>query len=236
MGGTSPRPGPVTFTFGGRGQRARMSWYADLDTRTMVASGDHVRAIGWLDSDQPFAQGEVPPEFLGRLDEFVRQAGLSASALSFPAFCGVHECELCDRPADPRAFGPCGAGNFGVPQGEVLYVAPELVGHYVRVHSYRPPAEFVAAVMASPLPDTHEYQTLAESFGRLHRAEWDRAFQRQIDHAGRVARERGGTDEAIWEAVRTYCGMWTLEMFERVRAAMPAAEPVAAPDTGRRIG
>ena len=106
------------------------------------------------------------------------------------------------------------------------------MAHYVRVHRYRPPAEFVAAGMASPLPDTTEYRPLAEPFARLHRAEWDRAFQRQIDHAGRWARERGGTDTAVWEAVRTFCGMWTPEMFERVRAAMQDAEPGAAADRG----
>ena len=131
-----------------------MSWYPDLDTHTMVACGDHVRAIGWLTSGQPFQQGEIPPGFLARLDEFVRLAGRSAEALSFPAFAGFHERELCDRPADLRAFGPAGRGNLGVQSGSMLNVAPELVAHYVGVHRYWPPAEFVAAVLASPLPDT----------------------------------------------------------------------------------
>jgi hypothetical protein len=200
-----------------------MSWYQDLDTRTMVASGDHVRAIGWLAAHQPFQQGVVPPGFLARLDEFVRLAGRSAEALSFPAFGGLHECDLCSRPTDPHTLGPCGCGNLGIPDGQALFVAPELVAHYVRVHSYQPPAQFMAAVMAAPLPDTPEYRALAEPFARLHRAEWERAFQRQIDHAGRWAREHGGTEEAIWEAVRTFCGMWTPEMFERVRTAMRSA-------------
>ncbi len=143
-----------------------MSWYQDLDTHTMVASGDHVRAIGWLAGDQPFQQGDVPPGFLARLDEFVRLVGRSAEALSFPAFGGLHECELCDRPADPHALGPCGCGNLGVPDGLALFVAPELVAHYVRVHSYQPPAQFLAALMAAPLPDTPEYRAMAEPFAR----------------------------------------------------------------------
>jgi hypothetical protein len=205
----------------------RMSWFQDLDTHTMVASGNHVRAIGWLASDQPFPQGEVSPGFLARLEAHVRLAGRSAEALSFPAFGGFHECELCDRPGDPGSFGPCGTGNLGVPDGSMLYVAPELVAHYVRVHRYQPPAEFVAALMAAPLPDTPEYGALAEPFARLHRAEWERAFQRRIEHAGRRAQERGGTDEAVWEAVQSFCP-WTAEMFERVRTAMQEAEQNAA--------
>jgi hypothetical protein len=224
--------GPVSIITSSAAE-AGMSWYQDLDAYTMVASGDHVRAIGWLTCGQPFQQGEVPPTFLARLDQFVRLAGRSAEALSFPAFGGFHECELCDRSADPRAFGPCGYGNLVVPDGPVLYVAPELVAHYVRVHHYQPPAEFVAAVIASPLPDTPEYRALAEPFARLHRAEWERAFQRQIDHAGKWALERGGTDEAVWEAVRTFCGSWTAEMFERVRTAMRTGEPAASADPPR---
>jgi hypothetical protein len=202
-----------------------MSWYPDLSTQTMVASGDHVRAIGWLSSDQPFPQGEVSAEFMSKLDEFVRLAPRSSEALSFPAFGGWHECEFCERPSDPRALGPRGYGNFGVPDGGVLYIAPELVAHYVRVHGYQPPAEFVGAVMASPLPDTPEYGVLVEPFARLRQAEWDRFFQRQIDYAGKWAFEHGGTEEAIREAVNMYC--WyprTESQFERVKKAMRDAE------------
>ncbi len=210
-----------------------MSWYPDLSSQTMVASGDHVRAVGWLSSDQPFQQGEISSEFMSKLDEFVRLAGRSADALSFPAFGGWHECEFCEPPADPRALGPRGYGNFGVPDGDVLYVAPELVAHYVRVHSYQPPAEFVTAIMNSPLPDTPEYRLLAEPFARLRQAEWDRFFQRQIDYAGKWALENGGTDEAVWKAVRMYC--WnpqTESDFERVKKAMRAAEAGQTPSNG----
>jgi hypothetical protein len=50
-----------------------------------------------------------------------------------------------------------GIGNFGVPSGDLLFVAPEMVVHYIEQHGYRPPAEFVAAVFRSPLPDTEDY-------------------------------------------------------------------------------
>jgi hypothetical protein len=198
-----------------------MSWYADLGTATMVATGDHVRAIGWLASDRIYPRGDVPAEDLAQLRQFVRLASASAEALDFPAFAGFHTCELCGEVNDGR--------NFGVPAGGLLYVAPGMVAHYVAHHGYSPPAEFLTALADSPLPDTSEYRSLAEPFARLHRAEWDRRLQRQIDHAGRWALERGGTDEAVWQAVRTFCGMWTNEMFERVRGAMQAAEPGIAP-------
>ena len=43
-----------------------------------------------------------------------------------------------------------------MPAGSILYVAPEMVSHYVNVHEYLPPKDFVEAVMAGPLPGCNE--------------------------------------------------------------------------------
>jgi hypothetical protein len=155
-----------------------MSWYQDLDKHTLVATGDHVRAVGWLSSDHPFTRGNVPAEFSARLREFVRLAGDSADALYFPVFAGFHTCELCDEFHDNR--------NFGVPAGEPLYVAPGMVAHYVERHGYCPPPEFITAVMASPLPGTSEYQAVAE-FRRRHQEWWQALLKRQQAQAGQNA-------------------------------------------------
>jgi hypothetical protein len=148
-----------------------MSWYPELGTETMVAVGDHVRAVGWLCSDHPFTRGSVPAEFLARLREFVRLAGDSAKALYFPAFGGFHTCELCGEFHDIR--------NLGVPAGEVLYVAPGMVAHYIEQHGYAPPADFVDAVMASPLPATAEFRATAKPFYDRHCLWWEAFFARQ---------------------------------------------------------
>ncbi len=45
--------------------------------------------------------------------------------------------------------GIMGNGELWVPgAGSLVYVAPVLVAHYVEVHSYRPPQEFVDAILA----------------------------------------------------------------------------------------
>jgi hypothetical protein len=87
--------------------------------------------------------------------------------LYFGAAAGYHTCEFCGRAH--------GTGNFGVLSDDLLFVAPEMVVHYVREHGYRPPAEFIAAVLHSPLPDTEEYQLLTEPFYHLHKAQIQRA-------------------------------------------------------------
>ena len=148
-----------------------MSWYPDMGQESMVAEGDHVRAVGWLDSDRPHTQGPVPPEFLNRLREFVRLSNASAEALYFGAFGGFHTCDICGQAHDSR--------NFGVPAGGLLFVAPAMVAHYVEVHGYCPPAEFVAAVAASPLPDTPEYRAACSGFRELHKRRVEEIVRQQ---------------------------------------------------------
>ena len=52
---------------------------------------------------------------------------------------------------------------------DLLFVAPEMVVHYIEEHGYSPPAEFVEAVLRAPLPDTEEYQLMTEPFWHRHR-------------------------------------------------------------------
>ena len=145
-----------------------MSFFPDMGCETMVAAGGHVRAIGWLHPDHPYTKGAVSAEFLTRLKEFAARSGESAEALYFGAFGGFHTCEFCGK-----AHGIC---NFGIPSGDLLFVAPEMVVHYIEKHSYCPPPEFVAAVLRSPLPDTEEYQVLTEPFWHLHKERIQRAI------------------------------------------------------------
>ena len=146
-----------------------MSFFPDMGCKSMVAAGTHVRAIGWLHPDHAYDKGEVTAEFLTRLKEFTARSGHSAQALYFGASGGLHTCEFCGRAH--------GIGNFGVPSGDLLFVAPEMVVHYIEQHGYRPPAEFVAAVFRSPLPDTEDYQVLTEPFWHLHKELLRRAMQ-----------------------------------------------------------
>jgi hypothetical protein len=126
-----------------------MSFFIDLGTVTMIASGERIRAIGWLDDRHDYTRGSVPPDFLTRLKLFTERSHLSGKALQWGMFCGLHTCELCGRVN--------GWLNCGVPYQGFLFVFPELVVHYIEAHSYRPPDVFVTAVMNAPLPGSSEY-------------------------------------------------------------------------------
>src|SRR5689334_16694158 len=111
-----------------------MSFFPDLGCESMIVSGDHVRAVGWLHPDHPYAKGEVAAHFLARLKEFVAQSSKSAEALYFGACGGYHTCEFCGRAH--------GIANFGVPNDGLLFIVPELIVHYIEQHGYCPPEEF----------------------------------------------------------------------------------------------
>lgn len=142
-----------------------MTWFPDMGREAFV-SGDHVRAVGWLHGDHPFEHGELSPEFIAKLKLLIRAERSYPEDDVFGVACaGYHTCEFCGNAR--------GTANLGVPAGEALFVAPEMVLHYVDEHGYRPPDEFVAAVMASPLPGTPEYAAAVARFREIHQRQFD---------------------------------------------------------------
>jgi hypothetical protein len=130
-----------------------MSHIADLE---VLEAG--LVAVGWLHPDHQFPQADVPPEFLAKLRGFVEKWGDSIDALNWGAGGGYHTCEFCGQ--------AWGSGTFGVPAGERVFYAPEMIAHYVEKHGYAPPPEFIVAVLSCPLPGTPEYTEAVAPFTR----------------------------------------------------------------------
>lgn len=133
-----------------------MAYFADLDTTTQITRGPHVRAIGWLSAKHTYPRGSSSAAFIDRLRSLCQRWIESVGALDWPVAAGPHTCELCNQ---FRA-----SGYIGVPAGEALFVAPEMVAHYVEQHGYLPPEEFVDAVLASPAPGTTDYADAVKPF------------------------------------------------------------------------
>src|SRR5262245_50585720 len=194
-----------------------MTWYPDLGTTTMVDQGAHVRAVGWLAADRPFAVGVMSEAGRSRLRLFVEKSEDSVDALGWPIFLGVHRCELCHQ------FNA--GGHFGVPLGDVLYVAPDMIIHYVEDHGYCPPQEFIDALTNSPEPDTDEYVVAVKPFRELHRRSLELQLQTRIERAAKWALEYGVTDQALQDAAEKIfrgVGPWVLQ---RIREVMRDAQP-----------
>ena len=129
-------------------------FFPDLGNACQVDHGPHIRAIGWLSREHPFKSGQVQADFLA-----VLRTHLAAPMQPVIAM-GFHSCELCEG-TGPRAHG---RRNIWIPSGECTYVAPELIVHYIEAHNYRPPDEFIAAVLACPEQESVEYYKLLRRF------------------------------------------------------------------------
>ena len=131
-----------------------MTYYADLTAYEYngADAAPNVLNVGWLSAGHCFERAEPTAAFVAALRELV--------AAPTNLFRGSHLCEFC--PAPPilespgglrmihPAPGTTGNGEIRVMgDGDVTYVAPTLILHYVEKHHYAPPREFVRAVLNS---------------------------------------------------------------------------------------
>jgi hypothetical protein len=160
-----------------------MAYYPDMGQQTQCIWHDNVRAIGWLEPGHPYTEGTVPAEFLARLRDFASRSVEPTAAAGFILFGCSYTCKFCGRAQ--------GRFNFGVPAGDLLFVAPELVVHHIEAHGYAPPQQFIDAVMTAPLPGTPEYCAAVERF-RKHREWLDEVGRRSLPPKTSTAQQSTG--------------------------------------------
>ena len=132
-------------------------FYPDLGRRCDVDFGDHVRAVGWLECKRLYSTGSVPAAFYAALNEHVSTAW---QPVGMP---GIHLCDFCPQPL-PNGYFVGGNSNVWIPCEDWVYVAPGLILHYIEAHSYRPPLEFVNAVLAAPAQRSTAFHQMMEQF------------------------------------------------------------------------
>jgi hypothetical protein len=123
--------------------------------------GLRLLAVGWLDGPIEIPTGETRPDVVSKL------LGLGEEFLIDEGTAGSHCCYYC-KPEDLAAmadseFGegrrgshdpwagrpesPVSKGHHLVRLGDVVYMCPALLPHYVLAHGYRPPDVFQDAVV-----------------------------------------------------------------------------------------
>ena len=143
-----------------------MTWYADLTpyTHSSETDGAAVLNVGWLEAGRDFPTGPVGSPL--RQQVFLRRLGTASEAPTGPLFVGTFQCGLC---TDHDATRGSGEVRVRTGDGTTVLAAPTLVAHYVAVHDYRPPPDFVDAVCAGRT-DVPGYQP-GEEVGRYRRDE-----------------------------------------------------------------
>ena len=141
-----------------------MAFFEDLTPYTYFHPEEELPGtvnIGWLDPEQPFPTGETDHEFRTKLERLCQHRVKQTR--------GIHPCYFCTGRAMPTSSSEMRvAGNGRV------YAAPSLVHHYVVAHDYRPPDEFIAAVLAWEEGATQGERILKARRGRglgVHRRE-----------------------------------------------------------------
>ena len=152
-----------------------MTYYKDL-TRYEYFAGDEPPElkslnVGWLSNGIPFPKGETSQEFKDRLFQFCLDEYVVHIARGF------HVCELCASVSDEQWYEDSqtrygekthwlniGDGEIRVIGKSVIYAAPALIYHYIVEHQYKPPGEFIEAVLLGPSPESEEHKALLKKF------------------------------------------------------------------------
>jgi hypothetical protein len=110
-----------------------------------LPEGLRLRTVGWLESPG-FATGSIPKACLAALAEALHGHIFS------DGYRGVQSCTLCGKTCPEitwalKRITLKGHGHYLVQRGQIVYMAPELLLHYILDHGYCPPPEFVDAVV-----------------------------------------------------------------------------------------
>jgi hypothetical protein len=118
-----------------------------------------LRAIGWLEGGHSFRCGESPPGLVAQLGSLIDNAG---SIFRQHNFRGLHDCTLCAPGEDARLAGS--HVNLLIPSIRTVFACPAAITHYLTVHNYLPPVEFVDAVFrCSPYGSPKYLESLREA-------------------------------------------------------------------------
>ena len=138
-----------------------MTCYQDLEAIDYFPVDANVvlRAVGWLGNEFEFSTGKVSLQFFNKLQDLVQhpwQPIVSA---------GFHVCELCQF--QDYVHTAKGTSNLFIPFNGVIYLAPELIVHYINAHHYLPPVIFIEAVIQCPAMQSMNYKkSLLKNGGR----------------------------------------------------------------------
>lgn len=106
--------------------------------------------VGWLDVRSEFESGAVPEAFVERLNLIAGGVG-DFKALVEP----IRELPVCDICGEVELRDAKGMlipnAEIWVPSGSRIYASPITILHFIEIHGYRPPAEYINAVLCADI-------------------------------------------------------------------------------------
>jgi hypothetical protein len=152
-----------------------MAFFADLSDYAYCDDFHRpgTKNVGWLAPGYGFNTCKPDEVLLNLLWEYC--------SISVAQTRGLHSCEFCPRPesylpplvvaerkGQKLLFGSAEIRVFSK-MGDI-YAAPDVIYHYVSVHNYCPPEEFVSALNEGPRPPNREFLKRLSKLGfKWHR-------------------------------------------------------------------
>lgn len=106
-----------------------------------------VKNVGWLKLDSPIPLGGVAVDTLRKLKEIITGNGIF-NAIVEP----IRESPVCPICGELNLRDTKGRylanAELWIPAGEMIYASPISIVHYIEVHNYRPPQEYIEAIDA----------------------------------------------------------------------------------------
>ncbi|MDB0510037.1 hypothetical protein LBW60_15495 [Ralstonia solanacearum] len=128
--------------------------------------------VGWLDVRSEFESGEVPAAFVERLKLIAGGVGVF-KALVEP----IRELPVCEICGEVELHDVSGMlipnAEIWVPAAGKIYASPITILHFIEVHGYRPPAEYVDTVLGVDLSVRFNADEVYRE--KLKNSEWFRA-------------------------------------------------------------
>jgi|SRR5208283_1275721 len=144
-----------------------MAYFEDLSDYTYHNSffyRPNTRNVGWLGLGHDFPKLTPSEETLDLVWEHCK--------ISIAQMRGIHHCEFCAGPP-PQIYAVRNGLKLSLGSSEIrvlskdgyIYAAPSLICHYIRSHHYKPPDEFLHALVEGVRPQNPKYFALLDELG-----------------------------------------------------------------------
>ena len=168
-----------------------MTYFEDLSDYQDRAN---VKRIGWLERGRSFQKTLPSDETLDLLWNFCTISAAQTRGRHYCDLCEPHKLVDAERDGVSLSLGSSEIRVFS-PTG-VVYAAPTLIFHYVSVHHYQPPDEFLQALRDGPKPPSLQYVALLRAIDpdwhRTHTTEHTQAYREGIRIYGELAKTNPG--------------------------------------------
>ncbi|WP_397458934.1 hypothetical protein AB3464_03160 [Pseudomonas asplenii] len=128
-----------------------------------------VKNVGWIDVEAGFSLGDMPRPIFDKLRSLA-----GASGCFKPVVESIREIPSCKICGEFRFYNSVGKlmleSQLWIPAREVIYASPLAILHYIEVHDYLPPAEFISAIEA--IDESFPFVAADVYRDVLHKSEW----------------------------------------------------------------